>query len=536
MHSYRQPRAEWWQRGVIYQIYPRSLRDADGDGIGDLPGITGALEYLAWLGVNAVWISPIYPSPMTDFGYDVSDYTDIDPVFGTLADFDELLARAHDRGLRIILDFVPNHTSSQHPWFIQSRSSRTNPRRDWYLWRDAKPDGSPPSNWLSNFSGPAWTWDERTGQYYLHSFLPEQPDLNWRNPEVRAAMLHVLRFWLDRGVDGFRIDVIDFMLKDDSFLDEAPNPNYTAGRDHPRDGLQQRYSQNQPEVHKLIRDFRRVLEGYRGRVSIGEVVSRLSLNDLTAYYGQGDELHLPFNFHLIFLPWQARAVHQFVDAYEEALPAHAWPNYVLGNHDRPRLASRIGTEGARLAAMLLLTLRGTPFIYYGEEIGMSDVDIPPHRRQDPSGEPVRGWGRDRERTPMQWSAGPHAGFSDSEPWLPVALDYPTVNVAVQRDDPTSMLSLYRRLLAYRGARPALNLGSYRSLYDVPEDCFVYLRQFEDQRHLIALNFSGDEQEVTLADLGRGRVVISTHLDREEPLDLASLRLRGHEGCLIDLPA
>ncbi len=534
MHCHQQDQAKWWQRGVIYQIYPRSFKDSTGNGIGDLPGITGQLDYLRWLGVDAIWISPIYSSPMADFGYDVADYTDIDPLFGSLADFDELLARAHGYGLKVILDFVPNHTSNQHPWFTQSRSSRMNPKRDWYLWRDAKPDGSPPTNWLSVFGGSAWTWDEPTGQYYLHSFLPEQPDLNWRNPHVRAAMFDVLRFWLNRGVDGFRVDVIDFLLKDDQFRDEPLNPGYMAGKDNPSNALLHLYSRHQPGVHEVIRDLRRVLDEYGDRIGIGEISSRLSFSALAAFYGDGDELHLPFNFKLIHLPWQASAIRQFVDAYEAALPAGAWPNYVLGNHDQPRLVSRIGIERARVGAMLLLTLRGTPFIYYGDEIGMHDVEILPHQVKDPFEVRTPGQGRDPQRTPMQWSAESYAGFSIAEPWLPVAADYSTVNVAAQRDDPTSMLRLYQRLIQYRKVTPALNRGSYHPLGDTAGDCFVYLRQFDDQRRLIALNFSTDEQTLTLPDLGDGRIVISTYLDREETVDLTSLYLRGYEGCIIEL--
>lgn len=534
MRDHSQDQAKWWQQGVIYQIYPRSFVDSNGDGVGDLPGITGQLDYLRWLGVDAIWLSPIYPSPMADFGYDVANYTDIDPLFGNLDDFDELLVRAHGYGLRVILDFVPNHTSDQHPWFTQSRSSRANPSRDWYIWRNAKPDGSPPNNWLSDFGGSAWTWDERTGQYYLHSFLPEQPDLNWRNPHVRAAMLDVLRFWLGRGVDGFRVDVIGFLLKDDQFRDEPPNPNYVAGKDSPGDALLRLYSRHQPGVHEIIRSFRRVLDEYEGRVSIGEISSRLSLSAQTAFYGDGDELHLPFNFGLIHLPWQAAAISRFVDVYEVALPTRAWPNYVLGNHDQPRLASRVGIAQARVGAMLLLTLRGTPFVYYGDEIGMHDVEILPDQVKDPFEKRIPGKGRDPQRTPMQWSAEPHAGFSIAEPWLPVAPDYPTVNVAAQRDNSTSMLHLYQRLMQYRKMTPALNVGSYRSLMSTADDCFVYLRQFGGQRRLIVLNFSAAEQTLTLSGLGEGRIVISTYLDREETTNLTSLYLRSYEGCIIEL--
>ncbi|MBX6340831.1 MAG: alpha-amylase, partial [Thermomicrobiaceae bacterium] len=450
----------WWQKGIIYQIYPRSFMDADGDGIGDLLGITSRLDYLRWLGVDAIWISPIYPSPMADFGYDVADYTSIHPLFGTMDDFDRLLAEAHGRGLKVILDYVPNHTSDEHPWFIESRSSRDNPKRDWYVWRDPAPDGGPPNNWLSVFGGPAWEWDERTGQYYYHAFLVKQPDLNWRNPELRRAMLDVLRFWLDRGVDGFRVDALWFLLEDERLRDDPPNPDWEPGSD-PYHSILPVYSSDLPEVHDVVAEMRRVLDEYPERLMIGELY--LPIPRLVAYYGAGGAgAHLPANFHLILTAWDAARIRALIDTYEGFLPAYAWPNWVLGNHDRSRIASRVGPEQARVAAMLLLTLRGTPTMYYGDEIGMRDVLIPPDRVQDPleRNVPGIGLGRDPERTPMQWEPGPNAGFTTGEPWLPLADDYQTCNVEVEREDPRSMLSLYRRLIALRRAEPALHVGSY----------------------------------------------------------------------------
>jgi alpha-glucosidase len=530
-HNDRRAESLWWQRGVIYQIYPRSFKDSNGDGIGDLPGITSKLDYLQWLGVDALWMSPIYPSPMADFGYDVADYTDIDPIFGTLADFDHLLAQAHARSLKMILDFVPNHTSDQHPWFVESRASPDNPKRDWYIWADPKPDGGPPNNWLSAFGGSAWEWDEATGQYYLHSFLKEQPDLNWRNPAVKAAMFDVARFWLDRGVDGFRIDVIHFLIKDSQLRDNPPAriADIFHGREY--DTFEHIYDKNRPEVHGIIRDFRRLLDEYEERMAVGEVYLE-DIQDWASYYGkQLDELHLPFNFRLIRTPWKAAAVRRSVDELEAVLPPGAWPNYVLGNHDQHRLVSRIGAAQARVAAMLLLTLRGTPTLYYGDEIGMTDVEIPPEREQDPWGKqvPGLGLGRDPERTPMQWDAGPNAGFSTVEPWLPVAPDYQQINIEHQLVAPTSILSLYRRLLAYREATPALQWGSYQAVDDVPEACYVFVRQADDQRVLVALNFSDQEQRVALPQWGRGKIVLSTHLDRQETVNLSRLVLRGNEG-------
>jgi alpha-glucosidase len=535
----------WWQTGVVYQIYPRSFKDTTGNGIGDLPGIASKLDYLQWLGVDAIWLSPIYPSPMADFGYDVADYTDIEPTFGTLADFDHLLAQAHARNLKVILDFVPNHTSDQHRWFIESRASRDDPKRDWYLWADPRPDGSPPNNWLSAFGGPAWEWDETTGQYYLHSFLKEQPDLNWRNPEVRRAMLDAMRFWLDRGVGGFRIDVIQRLIKDVELRDNPPSRRRTVhGKDMGEYGTQKHiYNTNQPEVHDVIREFRHLLDSYGERVAIGE--THLPLDELIKFYGQrGDELHMPFNFILIYLPWRARAFRWAVNAYEAALrrqqesvpTAVFWPNHVLGNHDEHRIASRFGKAQARVAAMLLLTLRGTPTLYYGDEIGMTDVEIPPEREQDPWGKqvPGLGLGRDPERTPMQWDASPNVGFSTAEPWLPVAPDHEAVNVEAQRAAPTSILNLYRRLLAYRKVTPALQWGSYQAVDGVPRACYVFVRQTDDQRVLIALNFSAQDQRVTLPAHDGGTIVLSTHLDREETISLGDLILRGHEGVIVEL--
>ncbi|MEN9939192.1 MAG: hypothetical protein RLZZ387_5771 [Chloroflexota bacterium] len=520
----------WWQHGVIYQIYPRSYQDSDGDGVGDLLGITRRLDYLQWLGVDAIWISPIFPSPMADFGYDVSDYCGIHPMFGTLDDFDRLLAEAHARGMRVLLDLVPNHTSSEHPWFLESRAGRESPRRDWYIWSDPAPGGGRPNNWLSYFGGPAWTWDEASGQYYLHSFLPEQPDLNWRNPEVQRAMLDSLRFWLDRGVDGFRVDVIWLMIKDAELRDNPPNPEYREGQ-APINSLLQTYTADQPEVFDIIRMMRGVLDEYDERVMIGEIY--LPTQRLMAYYGQTGELvHLPFNFQLILLPWQAESIKPAVDAYEAALPSFGWPNWVLGNHDQPRIASRAGEAQARVAAMLLLTLRGTPTVYYGDELGMPNVDIPPEQFQDPQGINI-GISRDPSRTPMQWDAGPGAGFTTGQPWLPLAPDYSARNVAAQRDDPRSLLTLHRRLLALRRTEPALTHGSYVPL-DAGGDVLAYVREAGGRRLLVALNLGAQPQRVPWAGGQRGQVLLSTHLDREGEAVSEALELRPDEGAVVAL--
>ena len=520
----------WWQKGVVYQVYPRSFQDSNGDGIGDLEGIRQRLDHIVDLGADAVWISPFYPSPMADFGYDVSDYKGVDPMFGTLADFDRLVASAHRRGLRIILDFVPNHSSDQHPWFIESRSSRSNPKRDWYVWRDARPDGSPPNNWLAEFGGSAWEWDEATGQYYYHAFLKEQPDLNWRNPEVQEAMLDVMRFWLDRGVDGFRVDAVHHLVESEEPHDNPPNPHWRAG-DSPARRLIRLYSLDQDETHDAIAAMRRLSDSYgEDRLLIGE--ASLPIEQLMRYYGVSEPgFHLPFNFHLIKSAWKPDVIARLIEDYEGALPADAWPNWVLGNHDRPRVATRIGARQARVAAMLLLTVRGTPTIYQGEELGMADVPIPPDRVQDPweKNVPGLGLGRDPERTPMQWDASRNAGFSAGEPWLPISADYADVNVSAQRTNPKSMLSLYRDLIRLRHEEPALSVGIHLAAEAIGP-VLTFRRQLGNRRILVALNFSRDRQEIPIN--APGEVLISTHLDRIDVQVADVLRLRPNEGVVI----
>lgn len=522
----------WWQSGIIYQIYPRSFMDSNGDGIGDLRGIRSRLDYLEWLGVDAVWLSPIYPSPMADFGYDVSNYVDIDPQFGSLSDFDALLADVHRRGMKLVLDFVPNHSSDQHPWFQESRRSRDNPKSDWYIWRDPAPDGGPPNNWLSNFGGSGWTYDEARQQYYYHAFLKEQPDLNWRNSEVQDAMLEQMRFWLERGVDGFRVDVIWHLIKDEDFRNNPENPDYRpdAGS-HKR--LLATYTTDRPEVHDVIRKMRHLLDSYDERMMVGEIY--LPVERLVTYYGAGgDGVHLPFNFQLILLPWQAETIRQAVDHYEAALPPHGWPNWVLGNHDNHRLASRFGTEHSRIAAMLLLTLRGTPTLYYGDEIGMIDVTIRPEQVQDPFEKniPGLGLGRDPERTPMQWDGSANAGFTSGTSWLPVAPDYRTTNVAVQQEDPSSVLTLYRELIQLRRREAALSVGRYRS-FCTPPGVLGYMREWGNRRLLVLLNFQPCEQRIDLEMLG-GEILLSSHPGRHERDVKEHCLLRPHEGLIIAL--
>jgi alpha-glucosidase len=447
---------------------------------------------------------------MADFGYDVSDYRDVDPIFGTLADADELLREAHERGIRVIVDLVPNHTSDRHAWFVEARASRTSPKRDWYVWADPGPGGGPPNNWLAIFGRKraAWTLDSRTGQYYMHHFLPEQPDLNWRNEAVRKAIDDVLRFWLDRGVDGFRIDVAHGLVRDEHL---RSNPRLRLwGRRNPRNW-------DLDEVHEIHRRWRRVLDEYPDRMAVGEVDPH-GLERLVRYYGNDDELQMPFNFQFLERPWRAEAFRAVVEKWESLLPPHAWPDYTLSNHDRKRATTRYGRDRARVAAMLLMTLRGTPFIYYGEEIGMVDVPIPAERVVDVHD-------RDGCRTPMQWDTSRSAGFTTGEPWLPIAADAGRVNVATQSADPDSLLSFYRRLLAVRRDSLALRRGSYRTLPS-PRGVYAYEREADGERVSVALNFTDD---VRFLPLPRGDLVLSTH-DRLS-LPAVNVSLAPNEGVI-----
>ncbi len=518
----------WWQTGAIYQIYPASFQDSDDDGLGDLEGIRKRLDYLTWLGIDAIWLSPFYPSPMHDCGYDVSNYCDVDPRFGTLAGFDALVAQAHERGLKIILDFVPNHTSNLHPWFLASKRSRSDPKRDWYIWKDAAPDGGPPNNWVSHFGGSGWAWDKETRQYYYHAFLHEQPDLNWRNVVVRDAMHEVLRFWLRRGVDGFRVDVVSHLIKDQAFRNNPLNPRWIDGEpDIQR--LAQTHSSDQPEVHEIVAGLRRVIDEFDDRALIGEVY--LPLERLVAYYGaelQG--LHFPFNFQLLDAEWSATEIARLIENYEAALPKGAWPNWVLSNHDRPRVAARVGEAQARVAAMLLLTLRGTPTLYYGDEIGLAHVNIPPDQLRDTWAlrERKPGVGRDPSRTPMQWDESPLAGFSRHKPWLPLTPDHATRNVAIMREDNSSLLALVRTLLHLRRRHASINQGAWR-LLSSQDDVLFYDRISGGEQALVALNFGDEPRRLTVPV--ETEIAISTYGDRQNECAGPLLELRPNEGVL-----
>ncbi len=525
----------WWKTGVIYQIYPRSFQDTTGNGIGDLAGVTRRLDYVRDLDVDAIWLSPFYPSPMADFGYDVADYTDVDPLFGTLGDFEELVSQAHGRGLKVIVDYVGNHTSDQHPWFQESRRDRSNPKADWYVWADPGPGGAVPNNWLSIFGGSAWQWDEPRGQFYLHSFLKQQPDLNWRNPGVEQAMMDVLRFWFDRGVDGVRMDVIHMILKDPDLRDNPLGDHLSVETFYPEYEAQQHiHDKLHPDIYDVFRRMHALAASYDGdRVLIGEV-EPLPFDQFVKFYGGGAGLHLPFSFHMIYSArdWKAVDVRSLVDEYERSVGPSDWPNYVLGNHDVDRLASRIGRDQARIGALLLLTLRGTPTLYYGDELAMSNSTIADHQVQDPRAHGVWGTGRDGCRSPMQWDAGPHGGFTHhtAEPWLPLNEDSALYNVAVESEDPGSMLNFYRRVLRFRRSHPVMQLGAYEPL-DVGESVFAYTRSLPDVEAVIALNFSDDPITIRhRALLGKAAVVGTS--TRPSPAVGDALTLDANEGVIL----
>lgn len=498
----------WWQSAVIYEIYPRSFQDSDGDGIGDLEGIIGRVDYLAWLGIEAVWLTPIYPSPMVDFGYDVADYIGIAPVFGDLAAFDRLVAALHERGIKLILDFVPNHTSDQHPWFQEALASRKNPKRDWYIFRDPGAGGGPPNNWVSIAGGSAWTLDEASGQYYCHRFLKEQPDLNWRNPEVRAALYDAMRFWLERGVDGFRLDVFWLLIKDEKFRDDPLSPVYVEGEPDFRRTLEI-HSADQPEIHDIAREMRAVTAAFGDdKLLIGEIY--LPAEKLVRYYGQtGDGLHLPFNFNLMWQPWRVEALLAYIKIYEGTLPSQGdWPSWVLGNHDQKRIASRVGSAQAKVAMLILLTLRGTPTLYYGDELGLENVEVPAGQGQDPFGHAHPDQGRDPVRSPMPWSEADHGGFTSGRPWLPLGVDNIQKNVEASKTDPRSLLNLTRSLLTLRQRESALSIGDWSEIA-AQGDVLAYARDYEGQRFIIIANLDPVGKTVCLREHTTGVIELSS---------------------------
>jgi alpha-glucosidase len=515
----------WWQRGAIYQIYPRSFADADGDGVGDLAGIAARLDHLSELGFEAVWLSPFFPSPMADFGYDVADYEDVDPIFGTLEDFDRLVESAHARGIRVVIDWVPNHTSDRHPWFVESRASRDSPRRDWYVWHDGAADGGPPNDWKSEFAavGDAWTFDETSGQWFLHSFMAEQPDLNWDNPEVEAAMHDTLRFWLDRGVDGFRIDALQRLAHD---------PQLRSNR-----GKARRHDQDWETMDDRLRGIRRVVDGYDDRMIVGEVALD-DLHRVVSFLNGGDQLHLAHNFVFAELEWDAEAFEVSIEDFERLAEETAWPAWFLSNHDKPRVASRFDEHGlgparARGALLLLYALRGTPFVYQGEELGLPDAEIPPDRVVDVDG-------RDPERAPIPWrppsQAGPGAGFTTGDPWLPLVAGAEQLNVQTQAADPGSTLNLARRLAALRRDAPALQIGSQKTVH-AHQDVLAWARAHDGDRLLAALSFAAEPVPAGLPPELSGEAELLASTDAGRPggaVRLADLRLAPGEGVLLRL--
>jgi alpha-glucosidase len=542
---------DWWQRGVVYQIYPRSFADSSGDGVGDLPGISAHLDHLEALGVDALWLSPIYPSPGLDLGYDVADHAAVDPLFGTMDDFDRLVGDAHRRGIAIILDLVLNHTSDRHAWFEDSRSSRTSEHADWYLWRDpagwrrGKP--IPPNNWQSLFGGGGWEWEPRREQFYMHIFLAEQPDLNWREPAVRTAQLEMIKGWLARGVDGFRLDVFNAFFKDPTFASNPPRVPPPRGLARLRGWNRQLHvnDKDQPELDDFLREFRAIVDEVPGRMTVGELFD--GPPEVAARHAAAR--HLVFEFRLLEQPWKADALAAAIDEREAAFGPSRWPAVVLSNHDQPRQASRFaqGPERdavAKAAAVLLLTLRGTPFLYYGEEIGLGDIKVPRNEIVDP---PARRywpfsqlwWNRDQCRAPMPWTDGPNGGFTTGTPWLRMAPDMATRNVASQAADPDSVLSAYRQLIAVRGTLIALQTGSFRWVVRARDGVLAYRRDAPGEAVLVAINFNAAPTVVALEDPASAaltwRTAYSTAGEDRAPLDGANLDLAGREAVILRAP-
>ncbi|XP_062505236.1 amino acid transporter heavy chain SLC3A1-like [Corticium candelabrum] len=541
------PNTKWWQNTLIYQLYPRSFKDSNGDGIGDLVGIKSKLDYFKYLHVDAIWINPIFSSPMRDFGYDISDYKNIDPIFGTLTDFDDLLKDAHEKGLKIILDFVPNHTSDKHPWFMESRKNRYNPKRDWYVWADGI-NGEPPNNWQSVFGGSAWQYDNITDQYYLHQFLSQQPDLNYRNEDVRDAMKSVLVFWLEKGVDGFRIDAIKFLLEDVHLrsemclIHEQECPCHSLSYEQ----LNHTYTENIAGIHDIVKEWKKVINSYSNQGSLRFMVGEIYDDDIStimSYYGSPndmDECDFPFNFLLVDLPlkeWTGTGVNDTVAKWLDASPNGAWPNWVVGNHDNPRIASKLGIQNSALVMMLLLTLPGTPTTYYGDELGMTDVFVPFNATKDQMS--IGNATRDPERSPMQWDNSLHAGFtSGCCPWLPVG-NFTTVNVHVAKAERDSVLNVYRSLALLRSNVSALQGISYTPIY---ADTSVYIFQRGDNSDIlkvvVALNFGNEFvtevwQHVTFAP--HGVVMLSTRMDRNgQNISRANSELHAGEGVVVQI--
>ena len=530
----------WYRNGVLYQIYPLSFADSNGDGYGDIGGIIQHLDYLAGdlesLGVSALWLSPMYRSPMKDFGYDISDFRDIDPIFGTLQDFDRLISEVHARGMKLLMDFVPNHTSDQHSWFQEALRSKASKKRDWYIWANPKPDGSAPNNWLSRFGGSSWTYDEVSDQYYLHTFLSSQPDLNWRNPEVRAEMAETLRFWLKRGVDGFRTDSIYVLIKDEKLRDDPINPSFIEGESDPADRFLQKHSAGQTELLSVLDDICDIVAVDADSFLVSEAY--LGIEEMKPLYRacQKHPIHAPFNFNLMTLKWGADSFGDWIDAYEASLGPNDVPNYVLGNHDRPRLASRVGVDRARLLAMLQMTLRGLPVVYYGDELGLENAVISPGAERDPWGIAVPGFGRDIARGLMPWSGEKNGGFTTGRPWLRASQARPSITVASEQRLPDSTFNLYRELIHLKATLPALHFGSYRRIKTDHPDIYAFAREYRHNRCLIIINCSDSDRKVSIEGSPSGQLLVSTHrVDGDQSRgDLGKVSLAAFEGQLYEI--
>ncbi|WP_446745082.1 alpha-glucosidase [Silvibacterium acidisoli] len=533
----------WWKHAVIYEIYPRSFQDSNGDGVGDINGIASRLDYLHDLGIDAIWITPMYPSPGIDYGYDISDYTAIDPEYGSMADFDRLVAEAKKRNIRVIMDYVINHTSDQHPWFKESRSSRTNPKRDWYIWRDGKAPGQPPSNWQSWFGHSAWQYDEKTKQYYYHYFYVQQPDLNWRNPQVHVAMEDVLRFWMNKGVAGFRIDAVSRLYEDPGLHDDpyAPGTNVYGDRN-----IIHKYTDNYPQVNDVLKELRRVVDKYPGDPVLVTEADEPNITELTKLYGNGDEVQLPMDFQIADLNKLSAPGFRKLFNEVENNTAHGQPEYFFSNHDQPRQWDRYGDgvhndQIAKLMATLLLTTRGTPQMYYGEELGMRTTD--PARVEDVH-DPIGklGWpkekGRDGERTPMQWTGSKDAGFTTAQkPWLPIPPSVSSYNVESERKDPNSIFNAYKRLLSLRKTEPALRDGSYRAIDGDDPNIFAFLRQSGSSRVVVALNMSSEPHSIALHLSGaqHAEVLYASPAQKQQSVPVQTLSLEPFGVVIAKLP-
>ncbi|RQR24502.1 DUF3459 domain-containing protein [Burkholderia sp. Bp9143] len=531
---------QWWRGGVIYQVYPRSFADSNGDGLGDLPGLVGKLDYIHALGVDAIWISPFFRSPMKDFGYDVSDYCDVDPIFGTLDDFDRLIEKAHALGLKVMIDQVLSHSSDQHPWFVASRSSRDNPHANWYVWADPCPDGTPPNNWQSVFGGSAWQWEPRRRQYYLHNFLASQPDLDFHCAAVQDQVLDNVRFWLERGVDGFRFDACNFHFHDRQLRDNPPaaaQGTFIVPPENPYGMQQHRYDKTQPENLAFLKRLRSLLDEY-GAASVGEVGDDDALTTMGHYTAGGDKLHMAYSFNLLTPEFTATHVRSTVERMETQLAGHGglgWACWSAGNHDVPRVMTRWGNgdaspQLARIVLAMLTTLRGSVCVYQGEELALTEADIPFERLQDPYG--ITFWpeykGRDGCRTPMPWQAGaPFGGFSPVEPWLPLPPEHLAAAVDRQDRDATSVLTFFRAFLAWRKRHPALRDGDIRFIA-APEPLLVFERTLGDARYLLAFNLGTTHQSWTLPDGTRAEAVAGHGLSGAE-LTGNCLELMPHAG-------